>query len=370
MQVKKIFTSNGILLNFTLLITGLYFLFYGLVLAQEFLAPLVLSFTVALITFPLANKLERKGVKPILATSINVFLLLLLAALFLIVISWQLKNIMDDWDNMKKTLTPKIEQAEAFILTHTPMKKDKLEEYKSEMEVPGEESESGKKKKEEGDEGKKGEKAVSVIGGVVNFSTDFLITFVYIFFFIQYRKMFKAFILKLFKLENKAEALDIISKSTAVVRYYLIGRLILIVVLVMFYGLGLWISGVENFLVVSVIAALLSFIPFVGNFVGYLLAMAMGVFSGGEISILIGVTVTFAFVQFVDSYILQPLVLGNKMNVHPFFIIVSVVLGNAVWGVMGMILAIPIFAIISVICRNVPAFSAFGYLLSSDPDKT
>ncbi len=366
MQVNKIFPSSGILLNFTLVVTGLFFFIFGLIEAKEFLAPLVLAFILALITFPLANKLESKGLKPILATSFNVFVLLMLAILFLAVVSWQMKNIMDDWDDMKKTILPKIEKVEAFILTHTPMERGKLEEYKSEMNVTEGSADSPES---EDEKSKKGGQAVSVIGGTVDFLTDFLIIFVYIFFFIQYRQKFKNFILKLFKLDNKEEAKEIISQSTSVVRYYLVGRLLLMVVLVALYGLGLWISGVENFIVVSVIAAILSVIPFVGNFLGYLLAMAMGVFSGGEISTLIGVTITFSLVQFLDSYILQPLVLGNKLNVHPFFIIVSVVLGNAIWGVMGMILAIPIFAIISVICRNVPEFSAFGYLLSSDKDK-
>jgi predicted PurR-regulated permease PerM len=234
------------------------------------------------------------------------------------------------------------------------------------MNVPEKNSDG---KDAEDKDSKKGEQAVSVIGGAVGFLTDFLLTFVYIFFFIQYRQKFKNFILKLFKLDDKEEAKEIISKSTSVVRYYLVGRLLLMIVLVVLYALGLWISGVENFIVVSIIAAILSVIPFVGNFLGYFLAMAMGIFSGGEIFILIGVTVTFSVVQFLDSYILQPLVLGNKLNVHPFFIILSVILGNAVWGIMGMILAIPIFAIISLVCRNVPAFSAFGYLLSSDKDK-
>lgn len=370
MQVKKFFPSSGALLNFTLIVTGLFFFFYGLIEAQEFLAPLVLAFIVALITFPLANKLESKGVKPILSTTLNVLLLLTLSMFFLFVISWQMKNIMDDWDDIKKTVIPKIENVENFILTHTPMEKGKLEDYKSEMNVPNDKSETSAEVDDRDEIEKKGQQAVSAIGGAVDFITDFLIIFVYIFFFIQYRKKFKNFIIKLFKLENKEEAKEIISQSTTVVRNYLVGRLLLMVVLVVFYALGLWISGVENFIVVSIIAAILSIIPFVGNFLGYLLAMAMGVFSGGEIFILIGITITFAFVQFLDSYILQPLVLGNKLNVHPFFIIVSVILGNAVWGIVGMILAIPIFAIVSVICRNVPEFSAFGYLLSSDKDKT
>ncbi|WP_194778457.1 AI-2E family transporter [Pararhodonellum marinum] len=370
MQPNKIFTPNGILINFTLLVAGLFFFIYGLVLAKEFLAPLVLAFILAMLTFPLANKLESKGMKRIWTSIINILILLILAGLFFLVISWQMKTIVDDWDDIKDTILPKIEKAEAYILQHTPMDEGELEEYKSDMGVGDDEEESEEEEEENGDNGEKGEQALSVIGGAAGFLTDFLITFVYIFFFIHYRNRFKQFILKLFEKEKQDEVRNIISKSADVVQHYLIGRLLLMIVLVVLYGLGLWISGVENFIVVSIIAAILSLIPFVGNFFGYVLAMAMGVFSGGDMSTLIGVTVTFLFVQFLDSYILQPIVLGGKLNVHPFFIILSVILGNAIWGIVGMILAIPIFAIVSVVSRNVPAFGAFGYLFSSDEEES
>lgn len=368
MNTQKPFTPNGILINFTLLVTGLFFLIYGLVEAKGFLAPLVLAFILAILTFPLANKLESKGMKRIWTTIINVLILLILAGLFFLVISWQMKTIMDDWDDIKTTILPKIEKVEAYILQHTPMEEGELDEYKSDMGVGEEEQETEEetKKEENEDNGEKGKQAVAVVGSAAGFLTDFLITFVYIFFFIHFRNRFKHFILVLFDSHKQAEIRKIISKSAEVVQHYLIGRLLLMIVLVILYGLGLWVSGVQNFIVVSIIASILSIIPFVGNFFGYFLAMAMALFSGGDMSILIGVTITFLLVQFLDSYILQPIVLGDKLNVHPFFIIVSVILGNAIWGIVGMILAIPIFAIISVVSRNVPAFGAFAYLFSSD----
>ncbi|MGF1636293.1 MAG: AI-2E family transporter, partial [Cyclobacteriaceae bacterium] len=215
MQANKIFTSKGILLNFTLLVTGLFFFFYGLIEAKEFLAPLVLAAILALLTFPLANKLEAIGLKQVLATIINVLILLLLAMLFFLVISWQMKNIMDDWDDIKKTIIPKIEEAENYILTHTPIEEGELEDYKSNMNVGDDDEDSEEEEEAEADDenggSSIGSQAGSVIGGVAGFLTDFLITYVYIFFFIHFRKKFKYFILKLFKSENREEVNVIIS---------------------------------------------------------------------------------------------------------------------------------------------------------------
>jgi predicted PurR-regulated permease PerM len=213
-----------------------------------------------------------------------------------------------------------------------------------------------KKGKEKSEENKgneeteeQGKQALSVVAGVFGFLTDFLITFVYIFFFIHFRSRFKKFILMLFEDSKQGEVRDIISKSTAVVQSYLFGRLILMVVLAVLYATGLSISGVDRVLFVSVISAVLSIIPFVGNFIGYGLAMVMGVISGGSALTLVGVTLTYAVVQFIETYILQPIILGGKLDIHPFFIILAVILGNAVWGVTGMILSLPLFAIVTII---------------------
>lgn len=108
--------------------------------------------------------------------------------------------------------------------------------------------------------------------------------------------------------------------SARVVRHYLNGRLILMMILVVLYSLGMWISGAEDFFLISFIAAFLSLIPFIGNMAGYVLALFIGLLSGGEVDTLVGITVTFLIVQFLDSYVFQPIILGNKVNVHPFLL--------------------------------------------------
>lgn len=360
------------MLRFTLIITGFYFLFLGIIEGKAFLAPLAIAATVAILVYPMAKWFEKKGFSKGLATTTCLIILLIGTSLLGLVLSVQTKNIMDDWDEIQEELIPKIEQLESFVLEYTPMEQGDMDEYKSNigMESEGEEGQQAKEEKEAKDEddSNEGEQAISVLGSVFGFATDFLLTFVYIFLFLHFRRKFKIFILKLFKAERRKQVKDIVEKSAVVVQAYLAGRLFLMVILAVLYAIGLAISGVENFIVVSIIAALLSIIPFIGNMMGYVLALAMALFSGGDIGMIVGVTVTFGLVQFLDSYILQPIVLGGKLNVHPVFIILSVLLGNAIWGISGMILAIPFFAILTVVARNVPRFEPFGFLFSNDPE--
>ena len=80
-----------------------------------------------------------------------------------------------------------------------------------------------------------------------------------------------------------------------------------------------------------------------------------------------GILVTFSVAQFVESYILEPYIVGNRVDLHPFFVILAVVLGNSLWGIMGMILSIPILAIINVVLLDVPSLRPLGFLLSNTP---
>jgi predicted PurR-regulated permease PerM len=96
--------------------------------------------------------------------------------------------------------------------------------------------------------------------------------------------------------------------------------------------------------------------------------MALGMASGGDSGTLSGVVIVFSLVQFIESYVLEPYIVGDQVDIHPFFIIVSVILGNLVWGVMGMILAVPVVGIINVVFRNVDSLKVFGFLLSNKDD--
>ncbi len=64
---------------------------------------------------------------------------------------------------------------------------------------------------------------------------------------------------------------------------------------------------------------------------------------------IMGILITYALVQFIQSYIIEPLVVGSEVNINPLFTIIAIVLGEAVWGVPGLILAIPLLGIFKII---------------------
>lgn len=336
------------------IILGTFFLFLGLFKAKAFLAPLATAVILALLMVPLAQKMESGAMNRISASLLNTFILFLISVGFIALISLQVKRFMDDYSEIQQSLQPKIEQLKGFVLEHTPLSPQDLENANNSL-IPF-----------SGTGDKAAEKASSFFTAVMGFFGSYLLTFIYIFFLLNYRHRFREFLIRLFPKDRKKEVNEVIVESSKVAHQYLIGKLLLILTLAVLYAIGLGISGVNNFILISILAALFSLIPYIGNIIGYALAIALGFLTSGESGVLIGISITFAVAQFVESYILEPYIVGDKVDLHPFFVILVVVLGNLLWGIIGMILAIPILAIINVVFIHIKVLHPFGFLLSKE----
>jgi len=344
------------LLYSTLVVVFLFLLGMLLVKAQALLIPFTTAVILAMLVLPLSQKLESLSVNRTLASFLNTIVLLLISIAFLIIISFQVKNIMNDWGEIRTIMKPKLEQLREFILEHSPMSAESIDMDEKDIPVLGEKSGTPE-----------GNEAFAFFNSVLGFMWHFLLTFVYIFFLLNYRSKFKKFLLQLFPKEKNEEVRKVIKRSTKVTQQYLVGKTLLIAILAVLYSVGLGVSGVDNFIIISLLAAVLSIIPYIGNIIGFGIAMTYGFITSGETALLVGIIITFSVAQFVESYILEPYVVGDRVDLHPFFVILAAVLGNSLWGIMGMILAIPVLAIFNVILLDIPSLRPFGFLLSNKP---
>ncbi|MHA6280542.1 AI-2E family transporter [Salinimicrobium sp. CAU 1759] len=358
--MERSLTSKGkqILIFGTLSILAVYFLFNGLLHARGFLIPLVTAFILALLMMPLARRMEKSFLNRSVSSLISTLIVLLVSIGFLALVSMQVKRVVDDWQQIKETMQPKIENVKLFLLEHTPLDPADLEQSDQGSSIPfmGKNSNTG-------------QKAATFLNSAFRFFGDYLLTFIYIFFILNYRNRFKEFILKLFPDSRRKEVKEVIVDSAKVTQKYLIGKLILIGLLAILYAIGLGFSGVENFILVSIISAVLSLVPYIGNIIGFGLAMIFGYLTTGDATVLIGIVLTFSVAQFVESYVLEPYVVGDQVDLHPFFVILVVILGSTIWGIMGMILAIPILAMFKIVFAHVAPLKPFAFLISKEEDK-
>jgi predicted PurR-regulated permease PerM len=201
------------------------------------------------------------------------------------------------------------------------------------------------------------------------FVVDFILVLVYIFLFMFYRSRLKTFVLQLISSQQKKNTETIIHDIQKVSQQYITGLGMMIVCLWIMYSIGFSIVGVKYAVLFAIICGLLEIIPFIGNLTGTLLAILMVIIQGGGTGMVLGVVVTYLIVQFLQTYLLEPLVVGAEVNINPLFTIIILVLGELVWGIPGMVLAIPLLGIVKIICDHVPSLKPYGYLIGSDRKK-
>ena len=204
---------------------------------------------------------------------------------------------------------------------------------------------------------------LSALSGTMAILGDVLLTLVYVFALLCYRDKFQEFLWRLTPDKEHPCIRRIVDNSSRVARKYLWGRLWLIIILAILYGIGFTVSGLQHALFLAVFAALFSIIPYIGNIIGVALPMLVALVSQSSLTLVLWVLGVWSVVQFFESYILEPLIVGSEVNLNPFFTIVALVAGSLLWGVPGLILAIPIMGIIRVLFDNIGPFQPYGYLI-------
>jgi predicted PurR-regulated permease PerM len=138
----------------------------------------------------------------------------------------------------------------------------------------------------------------------------------------------------------------------AVLSEFLRGQLLIMLVLGLFYGIGLQIVGVKYAFLIGCIAGLVSFVPYFGVIVGLLLAVVVGFGQFDHYSEMLKIFGVFGLGQLLESLVLSPLLVGDRIGLHPVWVIFAVMTGGHLFGFSGILLALPVAAITVVLLRH------------------
>lgn len=326
-----------------------------LVYARPFLIPLTFGALLSMLLLPVTKWLQAKGVSQVLAIILSILALVGFFALVIYFISWQVSDIASNATTIEQQLNTKYQQAQQFIAEQLGISPQKQQQMIQ--------------KQQQSSSGQMGSMITGFLAGVGSFLTNTLLVLVYIFLFIYFRHRLKGFIVRLVKPEERDNALDIVSNAQKVAQKYLGGLAMMIVLLWVMYGIGFTIVGVKNALFFAIICGLLEIVPFVGNLTGTALTLTMSLVQGGGMNLVIGILVTYALVQFIQTYLIEPLVVGAEVSINPLFTIVGLVAGELLWGIPGMVLAIPLMGIAKIVFDHVEPLKPYGYLIGEDKKK-
>ena len=133
---------------------------------------------------------------------------------------------------------------------------------------------------------------------------------------------------------------------------FLRGQLTVMAALAVVYIIGLWLVGLDLAFVVGMIAGLVSFVPYLGVIVGVVLAMFAALVQFPDWLHLLGVAAVFGVGQVLEGMVLSPLLVGDRIGLHPVAVIFAVMAGGQLFGFLGVLLALPVAAVIVVLLRH------------------
>jgi len=118
------------------------------------------------------------------------------------------------------------------------------------------------------------------------------------------------------------------------------------------YSVGLWLAGLDMALLIGMIAGLVSFVPYLGFIVGVVLASIAAIVQFQELIPLLYVLLALGIGQMLESFVLTPYLLGDRIGLHPVVVIFAVMAGGQLFGFMGVLLALPVAAVLMVMLRQ------------------
>jgi predicted PurR-regulated permease PerM len=147
-------------------------------------------------------------------------------------------------------------------------------------------------------------------------------------------------------------AVKLAKESDEVLGAFLRGQMLVMLALAFVYSMGLWWVGLELALIIGLVAGLVSFVPYLGFIVGILLASVAAMMQFHDPSILLLVAAVFGVGQALEGMLLTPLLVGDKIGLHPVAVIFAVMAGAQLFGFVGVLLALPVAAIVMVLLRH------------------
>ena len=147
-------------------------------------------------------------------------------------------------------------------------------------------------------------------------------------------------------------AVELATESDEILGAFLRGQVLVMLALGFIYSVGLWIVGVDFPLLIGLLAGLVSFVPYLGFIVGVSVASIAGLLQFQDVYILLPIAGVFGVGQIFESFILTPLLVGDKIGLHPVAVIFAVMAGGQLFGFFGILLALPIAAVIMVVLRH------------------
>lgn len=320
---------------------------------QEILKPLAFSCLTALLLITPCRFFERQGFPRGVSALISMILASIIFVIVFYLISNSIVSFRKDLPLMIQNINQSIIQLELWAQKTFHISKQNMQDFinssSSEM-LPS---------------------TSSIINQTVTTVTSLLfvgiILFITTFLLLLYRGLIASFFMNLFADEYSKNIKNVFSKIQLVIRGYIIGLLIEMIVVATAYSAAFLFLGVKYALLLAVIGAVLNIVPYLGVIITVVLT-ALITFATNSPATVVWAVVAIIIIHMIDSNILSPRIIGSRVKINALASIIGVISGSALWGLPGTFMAMPIIAIMKVVFEEIVPLRPFAILIGEDTE--
>lgn len=327
--------------------------------AKEVLLPIILAFILKLLLQPVMRWLARLRLPRVFAS------LLVIAALFAVIVGLGelLSTPAAHWATKLPEGLPRLQERVKIISAPLNTLNHLLIHAKSMMgkAIPG---------------GSTGVAAASVPGndlqaalvaGAQTFTAQFLTTFLVLFFLLISGDTFLRRLVEVMpRFRDKRQVTDISQQIEADISIYLVTITIMNALVGLATGLAMWALGLEDAVLWGAIAFLLNFVPILGPLTGVAIFLGVGMLSLDPLWKAFMPMVLYSVIHIIEGETVTPMLLARRFTLNPVLVIISLLFWDWMWGIPGAILAVPMLAMLKIVCDRIRSLAALGHFLEGE----
>ena len=318
---------------------------------QFIIAPIIFAFLFAFLLLPFVGFLENNlKFSRLLSslTAIIVFVFVILSVLYFL--GHQISGLAEDWPAFQQQLITVFDNLQNWIEKTFNIDTQDQVTYISDgaLKVLG--------------------TGTSIIGlTLLSVSSIFLYTF----FILLHRRLLLRFMAAVFPQEHSHTVYDVVSQVEYIIKRYVFGIFIQMTIVTILACTGFAIIGIKYSLLLGLITGIFNVIPYIGILTALLIASLI-TFATSSFTHVLLVFLVLGIIHVVDGNFIMPKIVGSKVKINTLIALLGLVVGEVIWGVTGMLLSIPVIAIIKVVFDRIEGLKPWGMLLgddTSEPDE-
>ncbi len=333
----------------TIFLMGLIAFFAIMYIAKSIIIPLVFAIIIAILLHPVVNFLVRIKINRVLAIILTMLLAFIVIAAVGAVLISQASRFGESWPALVGKFTSILNQTISDAADYFDKDPQKIHDWitKTQGEIVNVSTAAI------------GQTIVLLGNGLVIL---LLIPF-YIFMILFYQPLLIEFIRRLSGSNYQTHVRELVSQIKTVIQRYLVGLVIEAALMATMNTAALLILGIEYAFILGILAALLNVIPYIGGIIAVALPMMVALVTKPSPWYAFYILVAYYIIQLIDNHYIVPYIVASKIKINALFSVIVVLVGNALWGIPGMFLSMPMLAIIKLICDHIEPLKPWGFLL-------